>query len=171
MIGQERLLEHSTLASTLPPMHYQRSDASASGQEAIPRGMSSGHSSQEYDEDDQLSNESWTLTKLSGNVLRFIVRIEDAAGFFKFEKNVLEYDRRFSYRMVVTVSTSSDEQLTLELDNSLLNLLSAGKIVRLAIDHETIVLERIYDPYFLALHGTKFASVTPEEIEEISREE
>lgn len=171
MIVQERLLAHSTLASTLPPIHYQSTDASAANQDTIPREMSTVHSLHDYNENEQLSNESSTLTKPEGYALRFIVRIEDATGISKYVENVLEYDRRFSYRMVITLSTSSDEQVTIELDDSLLNLLSDGKLVRRTKGQDTIVLERVYDPYLLALHGTKFASVTPEEIEEISRAE
>ncbi len=169
MVVQERLLAHSTLASTLLPIHHQSTDASAADQDTIPREMSPGHSLHDYNENEQLSNESSTLKKLDGYPLRFIVRTEDATGFSKFEENVLEYDRRFSYKMVVTLSTSSDEQVTIELNDSLLNLLSDGKLVRISEGHDTIILERVYDPYFLALHGSMFASVTPEEIEEISR--
>ncbi|MBP1357268.1 MAG: AbrB/MazE/SpoVT family DNA-binding domain-containing protein [Sulfolobus sp.] len=45
------------------------------------------------------------------------------------------------------------------------------KLLLRVIGRDKIVLEVIRDPVWLALHGKKFASVTLEEIENISEEE
>lgn len=51
-----------------------------------------------------------------------------------------------------------------------LKLKEGGKVLlRLAENH--LVLESVQDPIELALHGKKFASITPEKVEEISLEE
>jgi len=49
--------------------------------------------------------------------------------------------------------------------------LKEGERILLRVVGNTVVLESLSDPIQLALHGKKFASVTPEEIEAISLEE
>lgn len=49
--------------------------------------------------------------------------------------------------------------------------LTEGDKLSLKVDGTRIVLEPVWDPLHLALSGTKFASVKPEEVEGISLEE
>jgi AbrB family looped-hinge helix DNA binding protein len=51
-----------------------------------------------------------------------------------------------------------------------LNLKEGGKVL-LKLDGTRIVLESVQDPIELALHGKKFASTTPDNVEKISLEE
>ena len=49
--------------------------------------------------------------------------------------------------------------------------LKEGGRVLLRVAGSTVVLESLQDPIELALHGKKFASITPEKVEAISLEE
>jgi len=51
-----------------------------------------------------------------------------------------------------------------------LNLKEGGKVL-LRVAGSTVVLESLQDPIQLALHGKKFASITPDRVEAISLEE
>jgi hypothetical protein len=51
-----------------------------------------------------------------------------------------------------------------------LNLEEGAKVL-LKVTGTTVVLETLQDPIQLALHGKKFASITPEKVEAISLEE
>ncbi|MEM2936880.1 MAG: AbrB/MazE/SpoVT family DNA-binding domain-containing protein [Candidatus Bathyarchaeia archaeon] len=49
--------------------------------------------------------------------------------------------------------------------------LKEGERVLLRVAGNTVVLESLQDPIELALYGKKFASIKPEQVEEISLEE
>lgn len=51
-----------------------------------------------------------------------------------------------------------------------LNLEEGGKVL-LKVAGKSVVLESLQDPIYLALHGKKFTSVTPSQLEAISLEE
>jgi len=51
-----------------------------------------------------------------------------------------------------------------------LNLKEGGKVL-LKVAGNSVVLESVQDPVQLALHGKKFASLTPSQVEAISLEE
>ncbi|HDJ89686.1 MAG TPA: AbrB/MazE/SpoVT family DNA-binding domain-containing protein [Thermoprotei archaeon] len=75
--------------------------------------------------------------------------------------------------MSLTIETFIGKKYAIYLPKKivkLLNLKEGDKIVFKIIDNK-IVLEPIYDPIWLALHGKKFAKISPEEGERISLEE
>jgi len=49
--------------------------------------------------------------------------------------------------------------------------LKEGESILIGVSGNSLIIEKLQDPIHLALHGKKFASITPEEAEEISLEE
>ena len=73
----------------------------------------------------------------------------------------------------LTVQVSVGKKYAIYLPKSIvraLNLKEGGKVL-LRLSETSVVLESLQDPLHLALSGKKFASVSPEQVEKISREE
>ena len=51
-----------------------------------------------------------------------------------------------------------------------LNLKEGGKVL-LRVSGKTLTVESLQDPFQLALHGKKFASITPDQVEAMSIEQ
>jgi len=75
--------------------------------------------------------------------------------------------------MSLTVETRVGKRYAIYLPKTVVKTLGMkeGDKVLLRVSGDHIILEILRDPVELALHGNKFASVKPEEIEAISVEE
>lgn len=75
--------------------------------------------------------------------------------------------------MSLVIETRIGKKYTLYLPKAVVEALNLkeGERVLLRVSGNTLILETLPDPVQLALHGDKFASITPEQVERISLEE
>ncbi|MCD6529553.1 AbrB/MazE/SpoVT family DNA-binding domain-containing protein [Candidatus Bathyarchaeota archaeon] len=75
--------------------------------------------------------------------------------------------------MSLVIETRIGKKYTLYLPKAVVKALNLkeGEKVLLRVSGNTLILETLPDPVQLALHGDKFASITPEQVESISLEE